>query len=297
LCIKERLQKKLRKIKSVAFRQQVVEDVTRQATPFRPRFRLIDALPDGIEFSEELLTLKTGRAVPCPWKTFYYMKKGLVSLVVFSGLVTVLFLSLTGCSSTSPMESGKGPTTKSDGHQLDHTIVSLISNAKVGGTLGTMINKQMDRQASELASKLKDAKVMRFEEGILITIDSRLLFEEDSHQLQSTNGMLKDFARILKKYDYTSAFIEGHTDNVGEEIYNTSLSERRAHEIENYLIGKGINDSRMKTRGYGERQPIASNDTESGRQLNRRIEIALFASENLRLATTPQDSTYTALKQ
>jgi outer membrane protein OmpA-like peptidoglycan-associated protein len=75
------------------------------------------------------------------------------------------------------------------------------------------------------------------------------------------------------------------------------LSEQRAHEIENYLIRKGINDARMKTKGYGERQPIASNDSESGRQLNRRIEIALFASEELRLTTTPQDSTYTALKQ
>ena len=138
---------------------------------------------------------------------------------------------------------------------------------------------------------------MRFEEGILITIDSRVLFEEDSHGLQSKNGMLKDLARTLKKYDYTSAFIEGHTDNVGEDIYNQSLSEQRAHEIENYLMRKGISDARMKTKGYGERQPIASNDSDNGRQLNRRIEIALFASEELRLTTTPQDSTYTALKQ
>ena len=226
------------------------------------------------------------------------MKQRLFSSV-FSVLATVLFLSLAGCSrtNTASIKSGKGSTARSDGHKLDNSIVSMISNAKVGGTLGTMINKQMDRQASELKSKLKEAKVMRFEEGILITIDSRLLFEEDSHGLQSTNGMLKDLARILKKYDFTSALIEGHTDNVGEDIYNQSLSEQRAHEIEDYLIRKGINDSRMKTKGYGERQPIASNDSESGRQLNRRIEIALFASEQLRLTTTPQDSTYTALKQ
>jgi outer membrane protein OmpA-like peptidoglycan-associated protein len=227
------------------------------------------------------------------------MKQRLESSVVFSVWVTVLFLSLVGCSSrnTASIESSKGPTSRSNGHQLDNSIVSVISNAKVGGTLGTMINKQMDRQASELKSKLKEAKVMRFEEGILITIDSRVLFEEDSHGLESTNGMLKDLAKILKKYDYTSAFIEGHTDNVGEDIYNQSLSEQRAHEVENYLIRKGINDARMKTKGYGERQPIASNDSESGRQLNRRIEIALFASEQLRLTTTRQDSTYTALKR
>jgi outer membrane protein OmpA-like peptidoglycan-associated protein len=160
-----------------------------------------------------------------------------------------------------------------------------------------MINKQMDRQASEIKAKLKDAKVMRFEEGILITIDSRLLFEEDSHGLQSTKGMLKDLARILTKYSNTNAVIEGHTDNVGEDIYNQSLSEKRAHEIENYLVGKGIKDVRIKTKGYGERQPIASNDLENGRQMNRRIEIAIYANDEMRHATAPEDVTYTALKR
>jgi len=287
-------------MKSVASRQQVGEYVARQATLRSRDFGGLKAGSDGIEFSQDYV--RKGRGIGCfitPEKRFYFMKQRLVSSSVLSGLATVLFLSMVGCSSTNtaPIESSKGPTSKTVGHQLDNTIVSVISNANVGGTLGTMINKQMDRQASELKSKLKEAKVMRFEEGILITIDSRILFEEDSHRLQSTNGMLKDLARILKKYDYTSAFIEGHTDNVGEDIYNQSLTEQRALEVENYLIHKGINDSRMKTKGYGERQPIASNDSENGRQLNRRIEIAIFASEELRLTTTPQDSTYTALKQ
>jgi len=226
------------------------------------------------------------------------MRQRVVSSVV-PGVATLVFLALVGCSSTitAQIESSKASTVKTAGHQLDNTIVSTIANTKVGGTTGAMISRQMDRQASELKEKLKDAKVMRFEEGILITIDSRLLFEEDSHGLQSTKGMLKDLAHILAKYAYTNAVIEGHTDNVGEDIYNQSLSEQRAHEIENYLIKKGIKDARMKTKGYGERQPIASNDSESGRQMNRRIEIALYANDEVRLVTAPEDASYTALKQ
>ncbi|HMG90734.1 MAG TPA: OmpA family protein [Chryseolinea sp.] len=227
------------------------------------------------------------------------MKQRLVASVVFSSLVSILFLTIAGSLNTANAQGGSDGKSmaKVSGHQLENTVISTLLSAKVGGTTGTMINKQMDRQASELKSVLQDAKVMRFEEGILITIDSRLLFEEDSYGLQSSKGMLKDLARILAKYAYTNAIIEGHTDNVGEDIYNQSLSEQRAHEIETYLVRKGVKDVRMKTKGYGERQPIASNDSESGRQMNRRIEIALYANEELRHTTTPEDATYSALKK
>jgi outer membrane protein OmpA-like peptidoglycan-associated protein len=194
------------------------------------------------------------------------------------------------------MTSNKS-SVKTAGHQLDNSIVGVLASATVGGAAGSAIAQKMDRQAAELRSKLEGARVVRFEEGILITIDSRILFEADSYGLQSSKRLLKDLARILNKHDYTNAIIEGHTDNVGEEIYNQSLSENRAHEIENFLIGKGISDARMKTRGYGETQPIGSNDTESGRQLNRRIEIGLFANDQLRQSTSKADETYTALKQ
>lgn len=225
------------------------------------------------------------------------MEQRVVAQVIFLGLISILYLTLVGCGSTDTamMDTGKS-SVKLGGHHLDNTIVTVLASAKVGGPTGSAINRQMDRQASELKSKLKGARVMRFEEGILITIDTRDLFEEDSYGLESTS-MVKDLAKILDKYSFTNAVIEGHTDNVGEEIYNKSLSENRAHEIENYLIARGIKDARIKTRGYGEKQPIASNDTESGRQLNRRIEIAIFANEELRLAAASEVATYTALKQ
>jgi outer membrane protein OmpA-like peptidoglycan-associated protein len=234
-----------------------------------------------------------------PRKRALIMRQRLVSSVGFPGVATLVFFALVGYSiaSTAQIDSGKALIVKTAGHQLDNTIVSVIANAKVGGTTGTMINKQMDRQAFELKAKLKDAKVMRLEEGILITIDSRLLFDADSYGLRSKNAMLKDLARSLAKYSNTNAVIEGHTDNVAEEIYNKSLTEYRAHEIENYLIRKGIKDARMKTRGYGEKQPIASNESESGRQMNCRIEIAIYANDEMRRTAAPGDATYTALKQ
>lgn len=223
------------------------------------------------------------------------MKQRLVASVIFSSVASVLFLIIAGLLNTAAAqgESDGKSMVKMAGHQLENTVISTLLNAKVGGNMGTMINKQMDRQAAELKQNLPDAKVMRFEEGILITIDSRIFFEEDSHGLASAKKTLKDLARILGKYPFTNAAIEVHSDNIGEEIYNQSLSEQRAHEIENYLIGKGVKDARMKSRGYGERQPIASNDTESGRQMNRRIEIALYASDELRANA---DTSYTALK-
>jgi outer membrane protein OmpA-like peptidoglycan-associated protein len=235
------------------------------------------------------------------WKhkqEFISWKQKLVSWIILLGLLGVLSLVMVSCGSTnSPSLTSTNSSMKTEGHQLDNSIVDVLASATVGGTTGSAIAQQMDRQAAELRSKLEGARVVRFEEGIMITIDSRLLFEEDSYELQSNTRLLKDVARVLNKHGYTNAIIEGHTDNVGEEIYNQSLSEKRAHEIENFLIGKGISDARMKTRGYGETQPIGSNDTESGRQLNRRIEIGLFANDQLRQSTSKADETYTALKQ
>ncbi len=235
------------------------------------------------------------------WKQkqeFISWKQKLVSWVILLGLLGVVSLVMVSCANaqTSNLALNK-PSVETEGHHLDNTIVGVLASASVGGAAGSAIAEQMDKQASELRSRLEGAKVVRFQEGILVTIDSRLLFEEDSYGLRSNTRMLKDLARILQKYGYTNAVIEGHTDNVGEEIYNQSLSENRAHEIENYLIRKGVDDARMKTIGYGERQPIASNDAEGGRQLNRRIEIGLYANDQLRQSTSKADETYTSLKQ
>jgi OOP family OmpA-OmpF porin len=82
---------------------------------------------------------------------------------------------------------------------------------------------------------------------------------------------------FMKNRQNVTIMIEGHTDNIGSHAVNDRLSLVRANVVRDYLIQKGINPKRIKTTGYGERRPIASNDTEFGRKLNRRTEIVIIS--------------------
>ncbi len=169
------------------------------------------------------------------------------------------------------------------GHQSDNTVVGAIIGAAVGGTAGALIGHHMDKQAEELKNDLKGAHVQRVGEGILITFDSGLLFELNSFGLQpATKTNLTNLAQTLNKYDDTDILIEGHTDNTGEDAYNQALSERRANAVEGYLEQQGVKATRITTKGYGEKQPLGSNDTEAGRQSNRRVEVAIYANKEMK---------------
>jgi outer membrane protein OmpA-like peptidoglycan-associated protein len=89
-------------------------------------------------------------------------------------------------------------------------------------------------------------------------------------QFQST---LDQVAQTLSSYDQTYIDVLGHTDSTGSDAYNQALSQRRAQSVSDYLAGHGVALARIGTRGYGESQPIASNDTDPGRAENRRVEI------------------------
>ena len=84
---------------------------------------------------------------------------------------------------------------------------------------------------------------------------------------------LDQVADVLSQYNQTYIDVYGHTDSMGSDAYNQSLSERRAQAVADYLASHGVVAARLGTRGYGETQPIASNDTEEGRAANRRVEI------------------------
>ena len=169
------------------------------------------------------------------------------------------------------------------GHSSGNTVVGAIIGAAVGGTAGALIGRHMDKQAEELRKDLKGAKVERVGEGILITFDSGLLFGFDSYALQSeTKANLGELATTLKKYDDTNILIEGHTDSTGEESYNQKLSEERADEVKTFLTGADVKSSRITTEGYGERQPLAPNDTEAGKKSNRRVEVAIYANNEMK---------------
>jgi outer membrane protein OmpA-like peptidoglycan-associated protein len=165
----------------------------------------------------------------------------------------------------------------------DNTARGAIIGAVVGGTAGAIIGGQMDKQAAALEKELADAEVERIGEGIRVTFDSGILFAFDSSELQDpARESLADLSQSLMEYPNTDLVITGHTDSSGSNSYNQALSERRADAAANYLVQRGVSRSRLRAMGRGEEEPRASNDDEAGRSMNRRVEIAIFASEEYR---------------
>ena len=87
---------------------------------------------------------------------------------------------------------------------------------------------------------------------------------------------LDKLQKLLSQNNTLKVEISGHTDNVGKDTDNLGLSQKRAEAVVNYLISKGVNATNVKAVGYGETRPIASNETDETRQLNRRIEMKIF---------------------
>jgi outer membrane protein OmpA-like peptidoglycan-associated protein len=204
-------------------------------------------------------------------------------------LIAILGQILMGCNATNTTKGGAigagvgGAIGGAIGHRSDNTVVGAIIGATVGGAAGAIIGRQMDKQAEELKRDLEGAHVERVGEGILITFESGLVFDTESYSLrETTKTNLTDLAETLKKYDDTNILIEGHTDNTGEDAYNQKLSENRADAVENFLVTQGIKDTRITTKGYGEGQPLDSNESEAGRQKNRRVEVAIYANKEMK---------------
>jgi len=166
------------------------------------------------------------------------------------------------------------------GKATGSTVRGAIIGAAVGGVAGAVIGHQMDKHAEELAYELPGATVQRIGEGIAVTFPEGLLFAYDSDQVTSGAGEnLRKLAASLNRYPNTRMLIVGHTDSDGGAAYNMDLSNRRAVAAADYIAGEGIARARVSTAGRGETEPIASNATSDGRGQNRRVEIAIYATE------------------
>jgi len=177
------------------------------------------------------------------------------------------------------------------GKAAGSTAKGAILGAVVGGVAGAIIGSRMDKQAKELELSIKGAKVERVGEGIQVTFDSGLLYDFDSDVVRpEARANLHELAASLEKYPGSDLLILGHTDQLGSVAYNQALSERRANSGASYLMSQGVNGSRIGTRGLGETEPVASNETEAGRQANRRVEVSIFASKEARAAAMKQGS-------
>jgi outer membrane protein OmpA-like peptidoglycan-associated protein len=214
----------------------------------------------------------------------------MTSVIRNSAAVLALAALTSGCASLTQTQRGAvigatagGAVGAAVGTATGSTARGAIIGAAVGGVAGAVIGAQMDRQRAELASELEGARVERYGEGLLITFDSGILFAFNSDVVQgAARQNLTSLANSLRNYPETEVLIVGHTDNVGSAQYNQGLSERRANSARNFLVTQGVPTNRIRTMGMGLTEPVASNETEQGRALNRRVEVAIFASEQYR---------------
>ena len=170
------------------------------------------------------------------------------------------------------------------GNRKKNTVLGAILGATVGGAIGTIIGNKMDKQAKKLEDDLGGtATVERVGEGIKLTFDNQLLFDFGKTDLKERNRHdLEKFAETLKTYPDTDLLIVGHTDNVGSEKFNLTLSKNRANAVSTELKYFGVARSRISIKGKGENQPAVSNTTEENRSKNRRVEIGIYANKKMK---------------
>jgi outer membrane protein OmpA-like peptidoglycan-associated protein len=206
-----------------------------------------------------------------------------------NGIVIALAVVLAGCATEGPL-----------GHRETGTIIGAVGGAvvgamaydrnrskgaligAVGGALaGGAVGRYMDDQKRDLEKnlsqeiKLGQARVEKLPNDVVrVTMTNQTAFETNSAQIKSGfHSTMDKLADVVVRYNKTSLTIVGHTDDVGTNEYNQKLSERRALSVAQYLEGKQVNSLRLAISGKGEAQPIATNNTEGGRQANRRVEI------------------------
>ncbi|HPC47448.1 MAG TPA: OmpA family protein [Deltaproteobacteria bacterium] len=153
-----------------------------------------------------------------------------------------------------------------------------LIGAGVGGLSGAGVGYYMDRQEAKLREKLQGTgvSVTRQGDNLILNMPGNITFRTNSADIDAGfYDVLNSVVLVLKEFDKTLIDVYGHTDSVGSDAYNQTLSERRASSVAQYLISQGVDSRRIYTQGFGKTRPIASNDTEAGRQQNRRVEIQL----------------------
>jgi outer membrane protein OmpA-like peptidoglycan-associated protein len=196
---------------------------------------------------------------------------------------------LNGCASMNKTQKGAVVGTAAGGavgavvgKATGNVALGAIIGAAVGGTTGAVIGHKMDKQAEEIKNTVPDAKVERVGEGIVVEFSSNVLFGFNKSDLSDDAKVnLDKLVTVLNGYPDTNLEIQGHTDSKGTEAYNQTLSEKRASTVSAYLATKGINNTRLTTKGFGETVPKYDNETAEGQAQNRRVEFLITANEKM----------------
>lgn len=139
--------------------------------------------------------------------------------------------------------------------------------------------RSAEAEARELAARIEQIEAQQTERGLVLTLDD-VLFDFDRASINpGGESAIGELARFLSQNENRNILIEGYTDSTGPEAYNRDLSERRAQAVRDALVDEGIASRRIQTRGLGESDPIATNSTVAGRQLNRRVEVVISGED------------------
>jgi outer membrane protein OmpA-like peptidoglycan-associated protein len=150
--------------------------------------------------------------------------------------------------------------------------------AGVGVLTGGAVGAYMDYQERKLRERLAGTgvSVKRVGDDIYLNMPGNLTFATDRAEIRSDFfGVLDSVVLVLNEYEKTLIEITGHTDSTGSDVHNQTLSEQRAQSVASYFASRQVKTARLITEGFGERFPIASNETPDGRQQNRRVELRL----------------------
>lgn len=212
-------------------------------------------------------------------------------------LVIALAASLAACQSTNDPLTGRPQVSNTAGGAAlgalagaatgllvakdkdgDDKRKAALIGAGIGALVGGGIGNYMDQQEQELRAQLQatGVSVSRSGNQIILNMPGNITFATDQAQLSPDfMPVLDSVSIVLNKYPKTLLDIDGHTDNTGSAQYNQALSEERAISVAQYIDARGVDPRRLRVVGFGEARPIASNETESGRVANRRVEIRI----------------------
>jgi outer membrane protein OmpA-like peptidoglycan-associated protein len=215
------------------------------------------------------------------------MKK---SRLLVSGFAVMSLLTVSACvtdPNTGERKASRTAIGGVGGAGLGYLLGSIIGGktarivgAGIGGVAGGVVGYKMDQQIKELKEQTAGSgiDVSQTSDGsaILVNLPDGVTFGVDSTVITPTfQQTLNQIADSLKTYPDSLVDVYGHTDSTGSDTYNQGLSERRAQSVANYLGMRGVSSARIRSQGFGKQYPVASNDTDQGRALNRRVEIKI----------------------
>jgi len=168
-----------------------------------------------------------------------------------------------------------GAATSSKGDRKKGILIGAAGGALAGGGAGYYMDKQEEKLRMQLEST--GVRIQRNGDEIILVMPGNITFQTGKSAVRGSFGdVLDSIAIVLKEFDKTAIEITGHTDSTGSASFNQTLSEQRADAVKSQLLQRSVASGRIHSKGLGFRYPVASNDTSSGRQANRRVEMKLL---------------------